>query len=279
MLLEQQPDRAREYRFESIEVKETSFRIDGVFLPPEDASPRVVYFAEVQHQKDEGLYYRFFSETSIYLHRNQDLFDDWYGVIVFSSRSIEPSNAQLHRTMLNGDQVKRIYLDEIGELSEQPIGLRLMQLTVIPEKEAPEQARELIRLAKEGDTGFLSKEEIIDMVCTIAVYKFSKLSRVEVEAMLGLSLEETKVYQEASAEGEERGILKGEQTGIIKGKLEGEQTLILRQLTRRIGSVAPEVRSQVQALTLVQLEFLGEALLDFSETGDLVTWLSNNAHG
>ena len=81
------------------------------------------------------------------------------------------------------------------------------------------------------------------MVCTIAVYKFSKLSRVEVEAMLGLSLEETKVYQEASAEGEERGILKGEQTGIIKGKLEGEQTLILRQLTRRIGSVAPEVRS------------------------------------
>jgi predicted transposase YdaD len=39
------------------------------------------------------------------------------------------------------------------------------------------------------------------MICTIAVYKFSKLSREEVEAMLGLSLEETRVYQEASAEG------------------------------------------------------------------------------
>jgi predicted transposase YdaD len=47
-LVEHQPERAREYRFESIEVKETSYRIDGVFLPPEGASPKIVYFAEVQ---------------------------------------------------------------------------------------------------------------------------------------------------------------------------------------------------------------------------------------
>ena len=50
---------ADRYRFESIEVKETAFRIDGVFLPPEDASPKVVFFGEVQFQKDEDLYKRF----------------------------------------------------------------------------------------------------------------------------------------------------------------------------------------------------------------------------
>jgi predicted transposase/invertase (TIGR01784 family) len=268
-LVEHQPERAREYRFESIEVKETSFRIDGVFLPPEGASPRIVYFAEVQFQDDESLYFRFFSESSVFLHRNQTLFDDWFGVFIFASRSIEPENVHIHRSMLNGPQVQRIYLDELGDPSEQPIGIRLMQLTITPEEQAPEQARELIRQANQEDTGSLSKKEIIDMICTIAVYKFSKLSRDEVEAMLGLSLEETRIYQDASAEGRIIGRQEGEQTGAIKEA----QALILRLLTRRIGNVTPELRSQIQSLSLTQLESLGEALLDFSQPDDLVQWL------
>ena len=60
------------------------------------------------------------------------------------------------------------------------------------------------------------------------------------------------------------------------GVLKGEQSLVLRLLTRRIGDVAPEVRSQIQALSLTQIESLGEALLDFSQPSDLVNWLQNN---
>jgi predicted transposase YdaD len=157
----------------------------------------------------------------------------------------------------------------LGDPSEQPIGIRLMQLTITPEEQAPEQARELIRQANQEDTGSLSKKEIIDMICTIAVYKFSKLSRDEVEAMLGLSLEETRVYQEASAEGRTIGRQEGEQTGALKEA----QALILRLLTRRIGNVTPDLRSQIQSLSLTQLESLGEALLDFSQLDDLVEWL------
>jgi predicted transposase/invertase (TIGR01784 family) len=272
-LLDRQSERAKDYRFESIEVKETSFRIDGVFLPPEDVSPRIVYFSEVQFQSDESLYFRFFSETSLYLSRNKDFFDDWFGVIIFPSRSIEPENLHMHRSLLNGSQVQRIYLDELGESSEQPIGIRLMQLTITPPEQTPDQARELIRQANQEDTGFLSKKEIIDMICTIAVYKFSKLSRDEVEAMLGLRLEETRVYQEARSEGEERGIVKGR----TEGEHQGEARLVLRLLNRRIGELNPEVQAQVQSLSLVQIESLGEALLDFSEPHELVNWLRSNA--
>jgi predicted transposase/invertase (TIGR01784 family) len=275
-LVEHQPERARDYRFESIEVKETSYRIDGVFLPPEGASPRIVYFAEVQFQSDESLYFRFSSESSVFLHRNQDLFDDWFGVFIFASRSIEPENTHIHRSMLNGPQVQRIYLDELGDPSEQPIGIRLMQLTITPEEQAPEHARELIRQANQEDTGSLSKKEIMDMICTIAVYKFSKLSCDEVEAMLGLRLEETRVYQEASAEGEERGVAKGRQEGEQTGALKEAQALILRLLTRRVGRLAPEVLVQVQSLSLAQLESLGEALLDFSKLDDLMNWLNRD---
>jgi predicted transposase/invertase (TIGR01784 family) len=252
-LLDHSPQYAKDYRFESIEVKETSFRIDGVFLPPEAVSPRVVYFAEVQFQRDDSLYFRFFSEMMLYLNRNQDCFDDWFGVIIFPSRALEPANPQIHCALLNSSQVQRIYLNELGNLSEQPIGISLMQLTIVPEKQAAEQARLLIQRVNDEDAGLLSKKEIIDMVCTIAVYKFSKFSRDEVEAMLGLRLEETKVYQEA--------------------KLEEGQSLILRLLTRRIGDVAPELESQIKSLSLVQIEDLGEALLDFSEPTDLKNWL------
>ena len=58
-----------------------------------------------------------------------------------------------------------------------------------------------------------------------------------------------------------------------EGRQEEGQSLILRQLTRRIGDVAPDLRTKVQALSLQQLEALGEALLDFSEPGDLEKWL------
>lgn len=67
-----------------------------------------------------------------------------------------------------------------------------------------------------------------------------------------------------------------EQTGEERGILKGEQALILRLLTRRIGTVSPDMRSQVEALSLPQLESLGEALLDFSESTDLVNWLHAN---
>ncbi len=58
-----------------------------------------------------------------------------------------------------------------------------------------------------------------------------------------------------------------------EGRTEEGRSLILRLLTRRIGEVAPERRLQVQALSLPQLEALGEALLDFSGPADLDEWL------
>lgn len=74
--------------------------------------------------------------------------------------------------------------------------------------------------------------------------------------MLEISLQETRVYQEAKAD---------------------EATLlILRQLARRVGELPASVRSQIEALPLAQLESLGEALLDFCAIADLDAWLQAN---
>jgi predicted transposase YdaD len=46
------------------------------------------------------------------------------------------------------------------------------------------------------DTDSEAKNKIIDIITTIAVYKFSSLSREEVEAMLELNIEETRIYRD-----------------------------------------------------------------------------------
>ncbi|KAI9129188.1 Rpn family recombination-promoting nuclease/putative transposase [Acaryochloris sp. CCMEE 5410] len=89
-------------------------------------------------------------------------------------------------------------------------------------------------------------------------------------------MQQSVIYQEWKEEFLQEGREEGERTGILKGKLEGEQSLVLRLLNRRIGDVSPELRSQIQSLSLEQLEALGEALLDFSESADLVNWLQEN---
>jgi predicted transposase/invertase (TIGR01784 family) len=184
------------------------------------------FFAEVQFQKDEALYHRFFTESMIYLNRNQSQYDDWYCVVIFPNRSLEPSDTITHRMFLNSDQVQRIYLDELDTQNQQTIGINLMQLTIASEKAIAQQAKQLIRRVQLESTEALPKNEIIDIITTIAVYKFSSLTREEVEAMLGLTLEQTRVYQDAKAEGrkEREAEMLLEQTRVYQdAKAEGRE--------------------------------------------------------
>ena len=89
------------------------------------------------------------------------------------------------------------------------------------------------------------------------VYKFEGKSQREVEEMLGITLQETRVYREIKEEGRS-----------VEAK-----TLVLRLLTRRLGELPQEVRSRIESLSLEQLEDLVEALLDFQGMSDLDAWL------
>lgn len=79
-------------------------------------------------------------------------------------------------------------------------------------------------------------------------------------------LEESPWYNEILRRGEARGEARGRQ--------EEASSFVLRQLTRRFGSIAPDLQTQIQAMSLDRLESLGEALLDFSTLDDLTHWLN-----
>jgi predicted transposase YdaD len=64
-------------------------------------------------------------------------------------------------------------------------------------------------------------------------------------------------------------------TGIEQGRREGEVSIVMRLLKRKVGELDPEVEAQVRNLPDSQLEELSEALLDFLHMRDLTDWLRN----
>ena len=70
--------------------------------------------------------------------------------------------------------------------------------------------------------------------------------------------------------------LQWEQQTQENSRREEARSLILRQLTRRVRDVPEPIRSQIDQLSLPQLEALGEALLDFNGSADLESWLQEN---
>lgn len=162
--------------------------------------------------------------------------------------------------MLNGGQVHRVYLDELGDIRQLPIWVALMVLTTVDEEQAPEEARYLLTRTTQ-EVLSPSSRAIIELITTIMVYRFEQLTQAEVESMLGITLKETRVYREIKEEGRE------------EGREEATANLILRQLTKRFGELSEEIRSSISDLPLPVLEDLSEALLDFTSLADLQVWL------
>jgi Domain of unknown function (DUF4351) len=59
-----------------------------------------------------------------------------------------------------------------------------------------------------------------------------------------------------------------------EGIIEGERSLVVKQLTRKLGNLSPELLAKVNGLNLERVEALAEELLDFTNVGDLERWLA-----
>ncbi len=150
------------YTFDSIEVKETSFRIDGVFLPPTNSGN--AYFGEVQFQKDNLLYERILSEIGIYTYRHRNRFYDWRAVAIYPSRSIEQEQLAIVSEFLASGRIIRIYLDELNSSEPLPIGLELMLLSTLEDERAVAEAKSLIDRSQQLSEELLDFQDIVDLM-------------------------------------------------------------------------------------------------------------------
>ena len=196
---------ANDYQFASIELKQVAFRLDGLFLPPQDKPNLPIYFVEVQFQLDETFYYRLFAEIFLYLYQYKAV-NDWRAIVVYPRRSIESAQPVPYQFLLDSDRIHRVYLDELGANSS--LGVGIVQLVVESNKRATAKAISLISQARQQVVDAQTQQQILEFIETIVIYKFPHLSRQEVEAMLGLDIiRNTRVYQEAFAEGEQQAKL------------------------------------------------------------------------
>ena len=100
---------ALDYRFQSVEIKQTAFRLDGVFSPPKDDQNSPVFFVEVQFQQEQAFYHRFFSEIFLYL-RQYEPPNPWQGVVIYPSRKIETGQSFHYDLLLDSTKIGRAHV-------------------------------------------------------------------------------------------------------------------------------------------------------------------------
>lgn len=255
-LINASPTETQDYEFTSREIKELAFRFDGVFLPPAEATNKPIYFAEVQFQPKSDFYWRLFTEIFVYLGQYKPA-NDWYAVAIFATRSIDPGVPMQYRGLLMSQQVKFIYLDELAATATNSLGLGMVQLVIGNQETAVEITRQLIQQARQQLEDEATRRKVLDLIETILVYKFTNLTREEIEAMFSLSdLKQTRVYQEAKEEGKVEGKIEGKVEGKIEGKVEGkletvplllELGLSTEQIAERLNLDIEEIRKAAQS--------------------------------
>ena len=213
---------AQNYQFKSIEIKELSFRLDGVFLPDENYPEYPLYFVEVQFQSDPDFYWRFFTEIILYLNQHKPV-RQWQAVVLWGKQSLDgelPLAYQMFDPCL-----QKIYLDQLDQPSSS-LGLGIIQLVSVPESQAPQQAQFLLNQVRQDIKDAATQANIIELVEKIIIYKFPQKSRQELEQMFDLTdWKQTQFYKDVKLEGK------------LEGKLE-----IVRQLLQR-GMTLAEVVS------------------------------------
>jgi predicted transposase/invertase (TIGR01784 family) len=81
---------------------------------------------------------------------------------------------------------------------------------------------------------------------------------------------------EARQEGIAMGVEQGIVIGVEQGITIGQRSLLLKQLSRKLGEIPNSMQQKINQLSMKFLETLSEILFDFNNLKDLEDWLDNN---
>ncbi|MGQ9805971.1 MAG: DUF2887 domain-containing protein, partial [Chlorobiales bacterium] len=170
------------YAFQSIEVKEKSYRIDGVLLP--DAPDLPVIILEVQFQVDDFIYERILSETLIFRAQNRQ-FPKTEMVILFASRKID-KGAGMFEPLVASGAIRPIYLSEALSEETDNLGQMLLQLTVKKSSLAAdlEVAKAFKEFLDQPQISYSRRRFFLNLLVNIFLEKHEPLTYEELEAMI-----------------------------------------------------------------------------------------------
>ena len=116
-------------------------------------------------------------------------------------------------------------------------------------------------------------EEVPDILASFpeirTAFSIANRSALSLKELEGLEKREMFFEDQRGA------VIKGINEGVIQGVIQGQQTLILRQIARRTGDISPESQARILQLSAEKLDDLGDILLDFTSQDDLIAWLES----
>ena len=148
-----------------------------------------------------------------------------------------------YRGMLMSQQVKFVYLDELDETASASLSIGMVQLVIGTEEAAIAQTNRLMEQARQELEDVVLRQKVLGLIETILVYKFTNLSRQELEAMFGLDeLKQTRYFQEVAAEIAAKAKVEGK----LEGKLESVPRLL--QLGLSVEQIATALELDVEVV-------------------------------
>jgi predicted transposase/invertase (TIGR01784 family) len=128
------------YRFGSEEIKQTAFRLDGIFTPVAGNAEQPLIFVEVQYQPDGDFYDRFFSEITLYLRMHKPA-HTWLALVIYPSRSTEKAASIAFSPFMDLPQLRRVYLEDYRDCPGLSPTLELIRLIASHEQQTMALAR------------------------------------------------------------------------------------------------------------------------------------------
>ncbi len=234
------------YRFEALEIKELSHRLDGVLWPSErtgcaeTGSPEFpVVLLEVQMHPDPGFHHRLAAQTYRFLQQHPRV-EHWAVLVIKPHNRLKLGPTQALQVFLN-QQVDWINLEELSCRPQLDPLLNLLTLPIRSESELQTSSREILS----------SRPDLDQVVLPMLMQRLPHLTNEEIMVIAGIPMEElrhTRAAQDWLAAGRQ------------EGRQEGEAAMTLRLLNRRCGPLSEATTTQIQALPLEQLEALASWL-------------------
>ncbi|TFI53577.1 DUF4351 domain-containing protein [Mastigocladus laminosus UU774] len=194
-----------------------------------------------------------------------------YPIVIFSYDSPRTPQANIYRVTFPDKTVLEFNYGvvQLNQLNwrdflqqENPVASALMAKMRIAPSERPRVKAECLRLLA---TLRLNPAKM-------------KLISGFVDTYLQLNAAEQEIFQSEIAQFEpvkQEVVMEIVTSWQLQGRLEGRLEIVMRQLNRKVGAVTPELEARIQQLSPTQVEDLADALLDFTNVEDLVTWLNS----
>ena len=188
-----------------------------------------------------------FPSIFLYFSQYKPVNPEWVAIVIFDRKSNDVAIPTRYREITE-QRLQRIYLDELSQQEQLDMGIGILKLVVESEDKAGALARNLITRTKQEVKNSANQKQLQELIETIIIYKFPKLSYEEIEAMLNLQeIKQTRVYQDAKEEGIQQGI----QQGMLRQKLAmipllKELGLTIEQIAQRLEISENLVRENIE---------------------------------